>query len=348
MWSKDKSKTDLQRFTGKTSLIAALLTHMAAEGQRVAYYKLFSSSPGNDPDVSFISDTVLAGTGSPPVPTPLALPQSGANSPQIPEDQAQAIRQSLSDLQAAADVVLIEAPDTLSPTGETWSLPQDLAGLLECQALLIFPYTKDLDSRTVLSSADPFSSRLAGLVINGVTSYRRQNLEQGLLSQLGAGGIKVLGAIPEDRAMVAVTVEQIADGLGGRWVQDPVNTEACIDRFLLGGNIMDSGHTYYGRFANQAVIVRAERPDIQMASLMEDTKCLVLTGGSEPTDYVKAEALERDVPLISVTGNTLDTAEALSGVLERSKPYSRNKVDRFGDLMRQNLDMAALSAALTT
>ena len=96
------------------------------------------------------------------------------------------------------------------------------------------------------------------------------------------------------------------------------------------------------------MIVRAERPDIQMACLMEDTKCLVLTGGSEPSDYVKAEALERDVPLISVTGNTLDTAEALAGVLERATPYSQTKVERFGQFMRQNLDMEALSAVLTT
>ena len=147
--------------------------------------------------------------------------------------------------------------------------------------------------------------------------------------------------------MLGITVQQIAEELGGRWVQDPVNTDARIDRFLLGGNIMDSGHTYYGRFANQAVIVRAERPDIQMASLMEDTRCLVLTGGGEPTDYVKAEAFERDVPLISVAGSTLSTAEDLAGVLERATIYSQNKVDRFGQLMRQNLDMDTLSALLT-
>ena len=38
---------------------------------------------------------------------------------------------------------------------------------------------------------------------------------------------------------------------------------------------MDSGPSYFGRYQNQAVITRAERPDIQMASLMCDTKCLV-------------------------------------------------------------------------
>ena len=334
--------------SGKTSLVAGLLTQMLAEGRRVAYYKPFSTSPDNDPDITFISETILADTDSPPVPTPLAPPRNGSNSPLLPEEQAQTIRQSLSGIQSTADVVLIEGPDAVSPDGEPWSLPIDLTGLLECPALLIFPYADGLDSQTVLRAVERFSPRFSGLVINGVTSYRQRDLEQGSLAQIRNAGVSVFGAVPEDRVMLGVTVQQISEQLGGRWVQDPVNTDACIDRFLLGGNIMDAGHTYYGRYANQAVIVRAERPDIQLASLMEDTKCLVLTGGSEPTDYVKAEALERDVPLISVTGSTLSTAEALASVLERATPYSQTKVERFRLLMRQNLDMEALSAVLTT
>ena len=96
--------------------------------------------------------------------------------------------------------------------------------------------------------------------------------------------------------MLAVTVEQVAAHLGGAWVQEPENTDSLIERFLIGGNILDSGETYYGRYSNQAVIVRAERPDIQLASLMEDTACLVLTGRGDPTEYIKAEAMQRNGP----------------------------------------------------
>jgi BioD-like phosphotransacetylase family protein len=333
---------------GKTSLIAALLTQMSAQGQRVAYYKPFSASPGNDADVSFISRTILVSSGGPSVPDSLPLPQSGSGDPLITESQAQTIRQSLSEIQSASDLVMIEAPDSVSPTGDAWSLASDLADLLEAPALLMFPYSNALDSQTVLNAAEPYSDHLAGIAINGVTSYRQRDVENGLLAQLRSTGKTVFGAVPEDRIMISVTVQQIAEQLGGRWVQDPVNTETYIDRLLLGGNIMDSGETYYGRYTNQAVIVRAERPDIQMASLMEETKCLVLTGGSDPTEYVKAEAMERDVPLISVTEGTMSIVESLSGLLDRATSHSQHKVDRFGGLMNENLDMTALSALLTT
>ena len=119
-----------------------------------------------------------------------------------------------------------------------------------------------------------------------------------------------------------------------------------MERFLIGGNIMDSGAIYFGRYANQAVITRTERPDIQLACLMEDPRCLVLTGAGEPTEYIKAEALQRDVPLIRVTEGTLSTAESLGGLLDHANAYSTWKIHRFSQLMSQHLDLTTLTAAL--
>ena len=67
-----------------------------------------------------------------------------------------------------------------------------------------------------------------------------------------------------------------------------MNADAPAERFLIGGNIMDNGPTYYGRYHNQAVIIRAQRPDIQLASMLPQTRFLLLTRPGDPTDYVKA------------------------------------------------------------
>ncbi len=146
--------------------------------------------------------------------------------------------------------------------------------------------------------------------------------------------------------MLSVTVQQIAEHLGGRWLQPPTDPEVWIDRFLIGGNIMDSGPNYFGRYCHQAVITRAERPDIQMASLASDTRCLVLTGGSEPSEYIRVEASKKDVPIILVDGNTLSTVDSLACILDRARPHARHKVQRFTKLMQDYLDMPALHACL--
>jgi BioD-like phosphotransacetylase family protein len=249
-------------------------------------------------------------------------------------------------LEAAAGSVLVEGPDLHLPHGEGSRLGPELASLLNSRVLLLFGYAKGLDAFTVANASAPFGNRLAGVVINGVPVYRRREVDDKLLSDLRSLGMPVLGALPEDRAMLAVTVQQIADHLGGSWVQEPVNTDAYVDQFLIGGNIMDSGPTYFGRFQHQAVVTRAERPDIQLASLMQATRCLVLTGGAQPTEYIKAEALQREVPLILVQEGTLATAEALGGLLAQANPYSQQKVQRFAELVRQHLDPAVLDAAL--
>jgi BioD-like phosphotransacetylase family protein len=322
---------------GKTSLVSALLTRLAESGKKASYYKPFSSSPDSDPDVSFISRHLLIGENiSQPRPMP-------------PEDSQlnQEVQNAVASLAANADTVLVEGPNLAGADGATSSLASQLASLLDARVLLIFQYARGLDATAITSASTVFGERLAGVVINSTPKHRRREIGHELVEELRSEGLPALGALPEEREMLAVTVQQIAEYLGGRWIQEPVNTHAGIDRFLIGGNIMDSGYTYFGRFLNQAVITRSERPDLQMTCLACDTKCLILTGGTQPIEYVKVEARHRGVPLILVNSNTLSTAEALEGLLERSNPYSLQKVQRFAQLMEQNLDMAALDSILS-
>jgi BioD-like phosphotransacetylase family protein len=135
--------------------------------------------------------------------------------------------------------------------------------------------------------------------------------------------------------MLAVTVEQLAKHLGGQWVLNPVNTTSSVERIMIGGNIMDEGPTYFDRYPNQAVITRVERPDIQMASMCDKTVCIVLTGPGEPTEYIKAEAFKRGVPLIQVQTSTHETAEALNGLIDQTDARTDAKAHHFAGLVEK-------------
>ena len=332
----------LQPGSGKSCLIGALLARLKSEGKKAAYYKPFSLNADNDPDVAFIREHLLSGDDLPDIPPPRSLPEEGLTG----QAELAVVQQAVSDLNSVVDVVLVEGLDVHSVDGGRSSLSSDIAAALDCRVLLVVQYSDGVDANSVTSACETHGGRIAGVVINCVPPYRGHAVDQGLASDIRAAGVQVLGAIPEDRTMITVTVQQVADHLGARWVQEPVNTDAHLDRFLIGGNIMDSGTTYYGRYSNQAVIVRAERPDIQLASLMEDTKCLVLTGGGDPTEYIKAEALQRDVPLMAVDDTTLGTAEALTGIIDRATAHSLRKVERFRDLLDRHVDVDALAAVL--
>ena len=332
--------------TGKTSLAGALLLHLAESGKRPGYYKPFSDHPGEDPDVALVNQSLLGAAATSQVPGPLPLLPFTGVSPSLVSPAADEVQRAVTSLQDQCDLVLLDGPDLGTPTGQASPLALELSSLIDSKVLLLIRYAKDLRAADVQRAAEPFGDRLAGVLINTVTLYRKKEVNQSMEAALASQGIPFWGMLGEDRGMFAVTVQQIADYLGGRWAQEPENTEAPVELFLIGGNIMDLGPTYFGRYPNQAVIVRAGRPDIQMAGLMPETRCLVLTGSEGLTEYVKAEALQRGVPLILVESNTLETAEALGGILDHTTALTRRKIDRFLQLLRCSLDLDTLLGPL--
>lgn len=331
---------------GKTSLAAALLLHSVESGIRAAYYKPFSTNPREDPDVALITQSLFGANPSPPPPSSHPFPPSTEAAQFLASPAANEMQQAVTRLREQYDLVLLESPNLTASITQTSLLPLQLSSLIDSKVLLLFRFTRALKAHDVQQAAEPFTNRLAGVLINGVTAYRKEELYQTTAAALEPQDIPFLGTLGETRGMFAVTVKEIADYLGGHWVRKPENTEACIERFLIGNNIMDLGPTYFGRFANQAVIVRANRPDIQMASLMSETRCLILTGGDEPSEYVKAEALQREVPLILVGTGTLETAEVLGGILDYHSALNRRKIKRFLQLLRCNVNLDALCATI--
>ncbi|MQF49076.1 hypothetical protein FIM08_04180, partial [SAR202 cluster bacterium AC-647-N09_OGT_505m] len=103
---------------------------------------------------------------------------------------------------------------------------------------------------------------------------------------------------------------------------------------------------YFERFANKAVIVRGDRPDIQMAALGTPTSCIVLTGGHSPIQYVSYEAGEEEIPLIQVEADTLSTAAALESLQDISTFDHPLKQEQFRELMSQHGDLDALYQSL--
>lgn len=311
---------------GKTSLAAALLVHLHEQDRRGAYWKPFAQSPETDPDVQFISNVLSETLKLPRVPLP-TQPQSSL----VVDD----LRSELTSLQSQADVVIIEAADD--------DQAAELADALGVNILLVHYYETADPLVAVDASAQPTLERLTGIILNAVPIHRREAITR----ELDSLHLPPKVLLPESRLMLSVTVEQIAAHLGGDWVQEPVNIDALVERFLIGGNIMDSGPTYFGRFSNQAIITRVQRPDIQLASMGAETRCLVLTGPGEPTEYIKAEARERDIPLLRVQSSTIDTAEALGGILGQGTVHSLTKAQHFADILARHATPAVVEGWLS-
>ena len=300
--------------SGKTSLAYGLLARLSDSGLSAAYCKPFSPTPDADADYVFASEVLVGSLGISAGPPPRAISQDV-------NDLAPAVQEL-----SRQNQIVVETTDG-SPAVA-------LAEAVDARAVEILSYSPERNwADAVDEAAVRWGSRLAGVVVNAVPTYRRDSVAAGAAASDAAVEVVV---IPESRVMIAPTVAQIAEGLEAAWTLDPINEDALIERYLIGGNIMDNGPTYYGRYSNQAVITRTQRPDIQLASMLPQTRCLVLTGPGEPTEYVKAEARERDIPLLQVSTSTIDTADALERLLTAATAHSLEKVRHFAGLLDQH------------
>ena len=301
--------------SGKTSVAVGLLARLHDAGRTAAYAKPFSLATDFDADYMFAIHDLASELGVAAGPAPL-LPSASAG------DAAAVIV----ELGLQHDAVIVEAADG-SPAAE-------LAVAVDARVLEVCAYAAGQDWAAVADeAAGRWGNRLAALVVNAVPPYRTEGVAAAAAES--SADVDAI-VIPESRVMLAPTVAQIAEHLDAVWTLEPVNADAPVERFLIGGNIMDNGPTYYGRYRNQAVITRAQRPDIQLASMMPQTRCLVLTGPGEPTEYVKAEARERDIPLLQVFASTIETADALDRIIDVATPHSIAKARHYAALLEQH------------
>ena len=304
---------------GKSALAAALAVKMGSETTSVALGKASGPETAGDTDADmFIS----------------LLPDIPALSGTV-DDIASNIS-NVSKSAGGAGVVIIEGS----------SDPQfnlQLAEATDGLVLLVARYGEGISV-----AAGEYGSRLAGVVINATPRYRGEDISGRVAADIETAGTKLLGTIPDDRRMLAPKLGQVAEYLGGQFLSGDDQSDRLLENFLIGGLVLDWGPFYFASRKNTGVIVRGDRPDVQLAAIQTDTtRALILTKGVRPVEYVMYEAAQAGVPLVVVPGNTPDVAEQLEGLQPHVGFDHPDKLARMVDLVAEHLDISAIADQLT-
>ena len=319
---------------GKTTLCATLARRMEQGGRKTAIFKpVAGEGLGADSDTDVQSFHKLLDQRAEG--WPIDLPKRGLTAKPLRE-----IRAAFDRVSEGADHVLVEGSCALSleQTGE-------LADSLDARVLVVFRYRPDL-SASEFKRWEAVGNSLLGFVINGLTLHLGTEARTRLLPSLESEGLVCFGVIPEDRRLLGVSVRQLAKHLDGRFVACEEKADTLVDHLMVGGMGMDPCELYLGERSNKAVIVRGDRPDVQMPALNSLTSCMVLTKGIEPIEYVKYEAEQEEVSLMVVETDTLDTMEALNSLMASARFDHPLKLRRYIELLEQNVDLPGLFGGL--
>ena len=312
---------------GKTALCAALAAQLRAQGNNVSLSKplrVQEEDSGSGPDVAAFQQALGDGAS-------IAEPQTLSPSQLaggLPKDIAGKIKPS-------SGLNIVEGISSGDGLGVASAA---MADALDARVVLVVGYHAGLDADTVKAAAEPFGDRLVGVIVNGITQYKRRDVEDTLKSSLEQSGLTALGFIPDDRTLLGSTVKEVAEHLGGTFLTWEEQSDRLVEDFMIGGLVMDWGVSYFNRLPNKGVIVRAGRPDIAMA-------CLILTGGSEPIQYLRHEAQEAEVPTILVEQDTKATSAALESLMASAQFNHPRKLERFVELL-ESVDLGPVYGGL--
>lgn len=312
--------TSLGKGIGKTMVCAGIARQMQKDGKKVGYLKLVSADGNMAGDAVFMKSIL----GSQESAESMCLSIKGK------DGNASKIKQACNQVAQAKDIVIAEGLP-LEESGE-------IVKAIDATILII----EDYGNRLAIDGYKALGKSLVGVMINRVPVKELGRVSSEASAKLGMSGIEFMGVIPEDRMLCAITVAELAEKLQGKILNLPDRTAELVENVMVGAMAVDPGPEYFGRKANKAVVVRGERPDMQIAALQTSTRCLVIGGGAEPIPVVSNQAEVKKVPIISAKGNTVGIIEAIENAVSNARFGQEKKLPRLSEIMGKQFNYQAL------
>ena len=182
-----------------------------------------------------------------------------------------------------------------------------------------------------------FNDRLVGFIVNGVKKYKKN------LSNDNESNKKIIAILEEQRFFMTKTVDAISKSLTTSDIIGEQNTDKIIENYLIGGFVLDWGPEYFSTRKNVALVVRGDRPDVQLSALQSGTlNVLIATNNITPVEYVIYEAKKLKIPVVIVEENTEESIGKLSDSFEDYSFDHNDKIMQSNKLLNENINFDEL------
>ena len=296
----------VEEAAGKTAISAGIAINLLNAGKKAGYLKPQAAEKNtSDGDISFMRKAL--GLTDP------------INAP---------------DLVKGRDIVLVEARLGATPNAPASKDAYGAAKEMKAKVIAVESYTQDHVKYAELYKG--FGESFLGVIINKVP----RSLVKKAKAAVAASPVKVLGIIPENRALLAITVAELADSINGKIINHTENNDELVENFMLGALTPDSGVEYFGRKSQKAAVIRQDRPDMQLAVLETPTVALVSAGSSQAPIYsVVSKAQQKGIPVITTASGVTDVVNNIESSLAKTRLNQEKKLAMLGEIVKQNLDM---------
>ena len=324
---------------GKTTICAGVGKHLLDEGKKVGFLKLIladKKSKGSDSDAVFMKQV-------------LALPEPvDSLCPLISGEGVltNKVKQTYAKVSQGKDVVIIEGMCGHSPDDNLSKASYEIVEALKARVIIVEGYSNQSSTAKFINTYKGFGGNLLGVVLNKVPSSQLKRVHDEIPPQFDAAAINILGILPEDRALFTLTIGELADYIQGEILNNAEKSAELVENFMVGAMYVDSGLEYFGRKRGKAVVVRDDRPDMQLAALETPTKCLVISGNTAPVYSVRYRAEDKGVPIILTKSDTSTILKSIEDALDKTRFNQEKKLLKLAEITEQHLSFQAISKGL--
>ncbi len=346
-------------FAGKSLTALAIGLSLRDQGLRVAYFKplgaLRHEAEGvvTDEDALFITTRLNPDAPLDAICPVLLTPELNE---QALRGQVQGlpdrIKQAFARVAKDRDVLIVGGLGDLARGSLLGLSVPAVAELLETQlgarlpVVALAKFTSEAAVEEVLLARRLLGDRFGGVIFNFVRPDDREALRGPLGKHLESRGISLLGVLPDDELLGAITVRELAEHLPAKLLCCEKALDELIVHFVIGAMGVASAAKYFRQLADKAVITGGDRADIQLAALQTATKAVLLTGNIYPSAVILRRAQQLGVPLLLSAYDTLTTVERIEQITGRLRVREAVKVARARALFEEHVDLAKVRALI--
>ena len=326
--------TSLGKGMGKTAVCAGLGKHLLNDGKETGFFKPIIA--GNEPaeavdsDASFVKDV-------------FALKESVEFLCPVFTDEGNLtgkIEEAFTKVSRGKDVIIIEGIDQQSRAS------YGILEALDARVIIVEGYSKELPGTQLTTVCEYFGKHLLGVVLNKVPGSQAERVRSEASASFSKAGVSLLGVLPEDRALLALTIGELAEHVQGEILNNHEKSAELVENFMLGAIGVDPGPIYFGRKANKAAVLRGECSDMQLVTLETSTRCLVLSGDTAPSPSVLYQAGDKKIPVILTKDDVSGIVTNIEDALTKTRFNQENKLPKLTEIMEQDFDFEAVYQGL--
>ena len=333
-------------YTGKSIISLALASVLMENGNQVGYFKPFGKFPvlyGDtyvDQDVVVAKETLKLECDVKEL-SPVVLTQDlklKALKGEIPSPFRK-VKKAFNSVCVKKDFVIVGGANFLADGAFLGISGYELIKKLNLKTVIVERVDADLLVDPVLVTHERLKDRMIGVILNRIKPQAMDYVKELIVPFLEKKGIKVLGILPEDPTLAAITMEEIFSTVGGKVVVGEENLDNLVERIMIGAMDVESALRHLRRVKNKVVITGGHRSDIILAALETSTRGIIVTGGVTPNELILAKAAERGVPVIVTDEDTFTIVDKIDSILGKTRISDPKRINRGIALVKENVDV---------